>query len=229
MKPLRAADHPAEITKSQLLRESVYEHLRTEILTGKLPPGTDIEAAEVAARFKISKSPVRDALMYLERENLVITLPRQGYRVASISLSDVQDMFQLRAAMERAGMERIVHRASDEDLATLDRFRVFDAQAWPGGFVAYNLAFHRYLSELAKNARMISQLADLMEQLERAVLVSLSNLKKGKPDSMVAEHCAIIDALQARRLKQAQRLVERHIEAAAKRVNDAISRIAITE
>jgi DNA-binding GntR family transcriptional regulator len=167
--------------------------------------------------------------MRLERENLVITLPRQGYRVAPISLSDVQDMFHLRAAMERACMERIVRRASDEDLATLNTFRTFDKEAWAGGFVAYNRAFHRQLAELGKNARMRDQLRDLMDQMERAVLVSLSNVKKGKPDSLLAEHCAIIDALQARRVKQAQRLAERHIDAAAKRVNDAMSRMAITD
>ena len=211
------------------MRDSIYEHLRAEILACKLAPGTEIEAAEVAARFNVSKSPVRDALMRLERESLVITLPRKGYRVAPISLSDVQDMFHLRAALERACMERIVRRASDEDLATLDAFRTFDVHAWPGGFVAYNWAFHRYLADLAKNARMRDQLSDLVDQMERAVLVSLSNVKKGNPDSLLAEHCAIIDALQGRRVKQAQRLVERHIDAAAKRVNDAISRMAVTD
>jgi DNA-binding GntR family transcriptional regulator len=222
-------EHTVETAASPLLRESIYDHLRAEILACKLAPGIEIEAAEIAARFNVSKSPVRDALMRLERENLVITLPRQGYRVAPISLSDVQDMFHLRAAMERACMERIVRRASDEDLATLDTFRTFDKEAWADGFVAYNRAFHRQLAELGKNARMRDQLRDLMGQMERAVLVSLSNVKKGKPDSLLAEHCAIIDALQARRVKQAQRLAERHIDAAAKRVNDAMSRMAITD
>ncbi|HEY9461158.1 MAG TPA: GntR family transcriptional regulator [Paralcaligenes sp.] len=224
---MKSSEAPSPITGNQLLRESIYEELRADILRCKLPPGTEIEAAEVAAHFRVSKSPVRDALMHLEREGLVITVPRQGYRVAPISLTDVQDMFHLRACMERACMQRIVQRASDAELAELNKFRVFDAKTWPDGFVAYNRAFHRSLAELAKNARMRDQLGDLIDQMERAVLMSLSNVKKGNPNSILKEHCQIIDALQSRQLKLAERLAERHISAAAKRVDDAISRIVV--
>ena len=107
----------------RLLRETVYEQLRAEVINCKLAPGTEMREAELAARFGMSKSPVRDALMRLAREGLVITLPRQGYRVAPVSLNDVLDMFHLRAALERACMERIVLRASDEDLKTIGGWR----------------------------------------------------------------------------------------------------------
>jgi DNA-binding GntR family transcriptional regulator len=222
-------DNPLQTTGNQLLREAVYEQLRADILSCRLPPGAEIREAELAARFQVSKSPVRDALMRLEREALVITLPRQGYRVASISLTDVQDMFHLRAALERACMERIVRLATDEQLATLEAYRVYQADDWEGGFVAYNRSFHRKLAELAANARMRDQLGELIDQMERAVLMSLSNVnvKKGNSKSIVDEHCRIVDALQGRQQKIAERLAERHIGSAAKRVNDAISRLVI--
>lgn len=222
-------ENPLQTTGNQLLREAVYEQLRADILSCRMPPGAEIREAELAARFQVSKSPVRDALMRLERESLVVTLPRQGYRVASISLTDVQDMFHLRAALERACMERIVRQASDEQLATLEPYRAYQADDWEGGFVAYNRSFHRKLAELAANARMRDQLGDLIDQMERAVLMSLSNVnvKKGNSKSLVDEHCRIIDALQGRQQKIAERLAERHIGSAAKRVNDAISRIVI--
>lgn len=218
---------PSPPQGSRLLRESIYEQLRAEILSCKLQPGADIREAELAARFQVSKSPVRDALMHLERQGLVITMPRQGYRVASISISDVQDMFHLRAALERACIERIVLNASDEQLALLNRFRRFDSETWDGGFLAYNRAFHRSLAELAGNARIRDQLGDLIEEMDRAVLVSLNNVKQGNPASLVLEHCHIIDALQERKLKRAERLAGQHTAAAAKRVNDAISRMVI--
>jgi DNA-binding GntR family transcriptional regulator len=218
---------PLQNTGNQLLRESAYVQLRAEILSCELPPGAEIREAELATRLQVSKSPVRDALMRLEREGLVITMPRQGYRVAPISLTDVQDMFHLRAALERACMERIVRQASDGQLATLEPFRRFDPELWQGGFVEYNKTFHRTLAELATNIRMRDQLGDLIDQMERAVRVSVSNAKKGNPDSLVEEHCHIIDALQERKLKRAERLAEHHISAAAKRVNDAISRFGI--
>jgi DNA-binding GntR family transcriptional regulator len=222
-------ENPLQTTGNQLLREAVYEQLRADILSCRLSPGAEIREAELAARFQVSKSPVRDALMRLEREALVITLPRQGYRVASISLTDVQDMFHLRAALERACMERIVRSATDDQLATLEAYRVYRADDWEGGFVAYNRSFHRKLAELAANARMRDQLGELIDQMERAVLMSLSNVnvKKGNSKSIVDEHCRIVDALQGRQQKLAERLAERHIGAAAKRVNDAISRLVI--
>lgn len=210
-----------------LLREKVYGPLRADMISCRLAPGTEIRESELAARFGVSKSPVRDALMRLEREGLVITLPRQGYRVAPVSLADVQDMFHLRDALERACMERIVRRASDDQLAELEPFRRFEAAAWDGGFVAYNREFHRTLARIAGNARMRGQLDDLIDQMERAVQLSLSSLKQGDPQSLVDEHSQIIDALQARQLSRAQRLASRHVAEAGKRVMRAMSRVVI--
>jgi GntR family transcriptional regulator, rspAB operon transcriptional repressor len=212
---------------SRLLRETVYEQLRADVISCKLAPGTEIREGELAARFDMSKSPVRDALMRLEREGLVITLPRQGYRVAPVSLNDVLDMFHLRAALERACMERIVLRASDDDLKSLEGFRSFEPAQWEGGFVAFNRAFHRRIAELGGNARMRDQLHDLIDQMERAVQVSVANTRKGDPQPLVNEHAAIIDALQARDRKTAQRLAEQHIADAGKRVHTAISKSLI--
>jgi GntR family transcriptional regulator, rspAB operon transcriptional repressor len=220
---LSAANH------SRLLREKVYDELRADMISCRLAPGTEIRESELAARFGVSKSPVRDALMRLEREGLVITLPRQGYRVAPVSLADVQDMFHLRDALEQACVERITRRATDGQLAELDRFRRFAAADWPGGFVAYNREFHRTLARMAGNARMRDHLIDLIDQMERAVQLSVSSLKKGDPQTVVDEHAELIDALQARQAARAQRIVGRHIGGAGKRVMQAMARVVIAD
>lgn len=214
---------------SRLLRETVYEQIRADILSLRLAPGAEMREAELAARFEVSKSPVRDALMRLERESLVITLPRQGYRVAPVSLSDVQDMFHLRIALERACMERIVRQASDEQLATLEPFRRFERDDWEAGFIAYNRAFHRKLAEIAGNARMRDQLNNLIDQMERVVLMSVNRATQGSGNAsgLVEEHSRMIDSLQQRQSKRAERQAEQHIGAAGKRVTEAISRSII--
>ena len=222
MQTLSAAPESAS---NLLLRESAHAALRAEILSCELPPGAEIREAELAARFQVSKSPIRDALMRLEREGLVISTPRQGYRVASISPTDVEDMFQLRIALERACVERIIRHSSDAQLAQLDRFRHFDPAQWDDGFVAYNRAFHHMLAALSANARMRDHLIDLIDQMERAVRVSVSNVKRGNPDSLVAQHGELIDALQQRHVKRAVRSTEKHISAAAKRVSNAMARL----
>ena len=214
---------PIEVD-GRLLRERVYEELRHDILTCELMPGAEIREAELAARFEVSKSPVRDALISLEREGLVITIPRQGYRVAPVSISDMLDMFHLRAALERASMERIIRHASDEQLQALDVFKTFHESQWPDGFVGYNKAFHRRLAELSGNPRMRDQLIDLIDLMERAVQISVSNMNHGKPEALVEEHQQIIDVIQSRSIKAAQRLAEQHVLAAGKRVSNAVSR-----
>jgi GntR family transcriptional regulator, rspAB operon transcriptional repressor len=212
---------------SRLWRERIYEQLRADILNCALAPGAEIREGELALRFGVSKSPVRDALMHLQREGLVITLPRQGYRVSSVSLADVDDMFHLRAALERACMERIVRNASDERLKGLDRFRRFEPADWAGGFIEYNRAFHRSLAEVAGNARMRDQLTDLIDQMERVVRVSVASIKKGDPQLVVREHGVLIDALQARDTRRAERVAERHIATAGKRVQQALARMVV--
>jgi GntR family transcriptional regulator, rspAB operon transcriptional repressor len=225
---LAPIDTSAINTANPLLRETVYAQLRADMISCTLAPGTEIREAELAARFGMSKSPVRDALMRLEREGLVITAPRQGYRVAPVSLGDVLDMFHLRAALERACAERIVRHASDAQLQELNVFRQFDAKTWQGNFIAYNRAFHRKLAQLSGNARMRDQLMDLIDLMERAVHISVSSVHKGVPQSLVDEHCGIVEALQTRASKRAQKLAEQHVQAAGKRVDDAIDRRSIT-
>jgi GntR family transcriptional regulator, rspAB operon transcriptional repressor len=224
---MSSVEAPPLANGGRLLRETVYEQLRADVISCRLAPGAEIREAELAARFDMSKSPVRDALMRLEREGLVISLPRQGYRVAPVSLGDVLDMFHLRAALERACIERIVNRATDDELKTLDAFRGFVAADWEGGFIAFNRAFHRRIAELGGNARMRDQLNDLIDQLERAVQVSVANTRQGDPQVLVNEHVEIIEALQARAVKRAQRLAERHIVEAGRRVSNAISKSLI--
>jgi DNA-binding GntR family transcriptional regulator len=211
-------------TDGRLLRERVYEQLRHDILTCELMPGAEIREAELAVRFEVSKSPVRDALISLEREGLVITIPRQGYRVAPVSISDMLDMFHLRAALERANIERIIRHATDEQLQALDQFKYFHEDQWPDGFIGYNKKFHRLLAELGGNARMRDQLIDLIDLMGRAVQISVSNMDHGKPEALVAEHREIIDVIQSRSIKSAQRLAEQHVLAAGKRVSNAVSR-----
>ena len=191
-------------TDGRLLRERVYEELRHDILSCELMPGAEIREAELAARFEVSKSPVRDALISLEREGLVITIPRQGYRVAPVSISDMLDMFHLRAALERANIERIIRYASDEQLQSLNEFKHFSETQWPDGFVAYNKTFHRRLAELGGNPRMRDQLIDLIDLMERAVQISVSNMNHGKPEALVAEHREIIDVIQSKSIKAAR-------------------------
>jgi len=210
-----------------LLRDAVYRRLREEILACRLRPGQELREQELAARFRVSKSPVRDALARLEREGLVAVLPRQGYRVAPISLGDARDLFRLRAVLEAACVLEAARRASDAELRALGRFRRFRARAFPGGFIAYNRAFHCALAALSKNRRLAAVTRDTVEQMDRLVHVSVSAIEGRDTARLAREHAAIVDALQARDGRRAARLVRRHVAEAERRVARALARLIV--
>src|SRR5258708_38081745 len=87
---------------SMLLRDNVYESLRADILTCRLAPGDDMREQELAERYAVSRQPVPEALLRLEREHLVTVHPRQGYRVNPISLSVARDLLHFRFALKPA-------------------------------------------------------------------------------------------------------------------------------
>src|SRR5271163_898387 len=123
-----------------LLRDNVYDSLRADILSCRLAPGYDMREQELAERYAVSRQPVREALLRLEREHLVTVQPRQGYRVSPISLADARDLLRFRLALEPACVAEAIAHASEDELKRLDQFRRFSGDH--EDFIAYNRAFH---------------------------------------------------------------------------------------
>lgn len=208
-----------------LLRENVYESLRSDILSCRLAPGHDMREHELAERYAVSRQPVREALARLAREHLVTVQPRQGYRVNPISLSDARDLLRFRLALEPACVAEAIENAPDAVLKRLDPFRSFSGDH--EAFIAYNRAFHTALAKASGNRRMAAALCDLIEQADRLVRVSIANLKGHNPAKLVAEHAALIDAMQRRDRRTAVRIIKDHISQTEKRVLPALKRNAV--
>ncbi|QOZ28695.1 GntR family transcriptional regulator [Bradyrhizobium sp. CCBAU 51753] len=208
-----------------LLRENIYENLRADILSCELAPGDEIREQDLAERYAVSRQPVRDALLRLEREHLVTVQPRQGYRVNPISLADARDLLRFRLALEPACVAEAIESAPDSVLKSLDEFRRFAGNH--EDFIAYNRGFHTALAHASGNRRMASALCDLIGQADRLVRVSISNLKGHDPAKLVAEHAALIDAMQQREARTAARIIKAHIADTEKRVLPALKRNAV--
>src|SRR5271170_2804509 len=184
-----------------LLRDNVYENLRSDILTCRLAPGDDMREQELAERYAVSRQPVREALLRLEREHLVTVQPRQGYRVSPISLADARDLLRFRLALEPACVAEAIETAPDE-------FRQFAGNH--EDFIAYNRAFHSALAHASGNRRMAASLCDLIGQADRLVRVSVANVRGHDPAQLVAEHVALIEAMQRRDGRGAARIIKAH-------------------
>jgi len=200
-----------------LLRDNIYDALRNAILACELRPGQELCPQELAARYEVSRAPIREALLRLEGERLVTVLPRQGTVVNPISLSDARDLFGLRLVVEPACATAAAQAAPAHALAALDEFRALPDDP-DAGFIVQNRDFHRALAGLSGNARMASVAIDLVEQSDRLIRLSVNAVQGRNTALLVAEHGAIVDALQARDGRTAARLVRAHVMAAQTRV-----------
>jgi DNA-binding GntR family transcriptional regulator len=209
-----------------LLRDRVYRAIRSAILTCEFQPGQELREQVLAERYRVSRSPIRDSLLRLEQETLVTVLPRQGYRVNPISMSDVEDIFGLRLLIEPA-CAAAAARANGTALRGLDQFRGFaHNQHTESEFIEYNRSFHCAIINLSGNARMAAIGLDLDEQFQRLMLVSLHDFNYESVRLASGEHEAIIDALQAHDADRAARLSFEHAERAHARISVAVRLVA---
>jgi len=212
------------------LTQNVYQVLKGEILECRLLPNSDLREQHLARRFAVSKSPVREALLRLEQERLVTVAPRQGYKVAPISLEDAQEMFELRKVLESACAEAAASAGTQEALDRLDAFRTLEQdkdEEQTDAFIKYNRAFHIAVCESSGNSRMARLATDLIEQMERMIRFSVNAVPAQDKTVLLKEHGEIIDAIQAGDRRKASRLIKHHIADAEKRVINYLSQAAI--
>ena len=207
-----------------LLRNGIYDAVRADILACRLAPGNEMREQDIATRYKVSRAPVRDALLRLQQESLVTVVPRQGSRVNPVSIGDARNLFQLRLLLEPACAAEATCSASPEMLQKLDTFRTLDPDV---DFIAYNQAFHRAIADASGNRRMAAVTSDIIDQSERLVRVSIARMKGRDPTQLVAEHANLIDAIQHRNARIASRLLRDHIVKAEKRVMFALAQSAV--
>ena len=94
-----------------LIRDNVYDKIRADILTCVFAPGVQLQENDLAERYAVSKSPVRDALLRLQEQGLIEVLPRKGYRVRPISVSDARELYEVRIMLEKACAKRAIETA----------------------------------------------------------------------------------------------------------------------
>ena len=114
---------PEIVSDTGLTRtQQVVDELRLEILRNLLPPGTRITEEGLAERYRLSRTPVREALRLLTRESLLVHVPRAYYEVATVNLDEMDDLYTLRVALEERVAERIARTGAADELQALLQF-----------------------------------------------------------------------------------------------------------
>lgn len=200
--------------KALSLREQAGQVIRAGIIAGELEPGEIYSATVLAERLGVSPTPVREAMLDLANVGLVEAVRNRGFRVLLPDEADLDEIGELRLMVEVPGTRLVVERATDEELATLERV-VADLQTTAeesdlAGFLLADRQFHLGLMEMTGNRR----LARLVEQLrDQTRLIGLKELAQARrlTDS-AREHRELLEALRARDADKVENLMRVHIE-----------------
>jgi DNA-binding GntR family transcriptional regulator len=210
---MAASNTIGPLAKTASLRETVTQVLRAAIISGEMAPGEVYSAPALGARFGVSATPVREAMVDLSREGLVETVPNKGFRVTAVSDADLDDIAALRMLIEPPTVRQVTPRipaAAIPALRELGRAIVDNAAA--GDLVAYTEAdrrFHLAILEYSSNPRLVSLVSDLRSHTR---LYGLSGMvDRGTLAGSAAEHLELVDLIAARDAQAAGDLMERHI------------------
>lgn len=171
-----------------------------DIIEGRLPPGADLNSVDLARRFESSRTPVREALMLLEKEGLVTILARRRPRVAMLELARVEEVYRLRGELYAMMSERVAQRADPAQLAALgDVVRWMGACAHAGdvtGFFWHNVTFHERAGDVAGAHTLKRTLDSLGVAVLRLRHHSLS--QPGRMELSLRDHRRLVSAYRER-------------------------------
>lgn len=207
-------DFSVDMNEYLPLRDVVFNTLRRAILKGELKPGERLMEIALAERLGVSRTPVREAMRKLELEGLVVMIPRRGAQVANITEKDLNDVLEVRIALENLSIQKACACMTQEQLEELkEAARKFESMTEIGNLVKLaeaDVDFHEVIYRSSDNRRLNQVLNNLREQIYRYRVEYLKDEDTRK--ILVKEHEEIYEAIKARDVKKAQEISYRHIE-----------------
>lgn len=180
------------------LRDVVFLTLRDAILRGDIAPGERLMEISLAKQLGVSRTPIREAIRMLEKEGLAVTEPRRGARVAGMTEKDLNDVLEVRDALDELTVKDACERMTEEDFDKLDQALVeFKDEVSKGNvkeIVEADEAFHNVLYEAARNPKLFDIVQNLKEQMYRYRFEYVKELTDYS--TLIKEHEMIIDGLR---------------------------------
>jgi DNA-binding GntR family transcriptional regulator len=217
---------PEPLTILGLADEIAYR-LRADILEGRLPLGAPLRHEQLAARFGVSRTPIREALHKLQATGLVELSPNRGAVVRTPARMELIEVYELRADLEGLACELACARASDEELDVLDAAQArltaaigrapVDEASFDTVVADANGAFHDAIHRAARNGRLHATIRDLQHFFPRdSVWRAIADDPETLHAMNIGEHERIAAALRARRPAQARRAMREHVSGAGR-------------
>ena len=202
-----------EPVEHRQLKDSVYLKLRQEIVTATLPPGYVLREAELAARFGVSKTPLREAFVRLEKDGFVQIAPYRSAVVTGYSQQDLREVYEVRELLEGQCAREAAVSIATEDLAALNRIVRDSGAAFEAGDTGRLTAlldeFDVVLYTQSRNSRITAMLENIRDHVTR--IGRLTVAIPGRMGTSVREHEAIYEAIVQRDGPRAETLMRQHI------------------
>lgn len=200
--------------KHLTLREKILETIRDAIMTGALKPGEKVAEPDLAERFGISRTPIREAFRQLESEGYLTVIPRKGAVVTAFSPRDVEEFYAIKSILEGYAARRACEKLSVKDIEKLrtinDRLRHMADDGDVKHFFRIHNDFHELFLKAADNDKLYVLVTNLVRKFERLRYASLS--LPGRMKISVEEHDKIIEAFLKRDADKAETLVRKNAE-----------------
>lgn len=194
----------------------VYDLLRDEILDLALPPGSPIDEVQLAERFRISRTPIREALVRLSGEGLVSTLPNRSTMVSTIDFLNLHTFFDALVLMYRVTTRLAALHHKAEDLAVIEAHQAAFAKAVAAqdalAMIATNAAFHAAIADAGRNAYFSGLFNRLLDEGRRILRFYYNSYDDRLPQRFVDDHLEIIAAIARRDAAAADDLARMHAE-----------------
>jgi DNA-binding GntR family transcriptional regulator len=201
------------------ITDTLIDELREEIRAGKIKPGSRLRQLDVAERFGVSSTPVREAFAALEREGLLVSSPHRGVVVFHPTVEDLQETYDIRIPLEAVATERAVENMTDEDLDALDDLlaQMGASTTQPAQYNRLNVKFHERIYSASKRPRMEKLIGELREA--SAAYLRLYSTLAPTADQTQKEHERIVAACRRRDPKAAAKAIEAHLRSTVSRVS----------
>jgi DNA-binding GntR family transcriptional regulator len=202
-----------QIDSHMTLREKIVETVRGAIVNGQIPAGTRVAEPELADRFGISRTPIREAFRQLESEGFITVIPRKGAVVASLSAKDISDFYDLKTVLEGYAARCAAKTLTEKDIAKMESVnRQMEAAATKNDLrrvLNLHNEFHDIFLKSCGNEKLHTIVQNLVRQFQRFRLILAI---RGRMDGSIKQHWEIIEAFRKRDARMAESLVMKNAQ-----------------
>lgn len=202
-----------EEQQSMPLRDAVFMSLRKAILTGKIKPGERLTEVKLGKLLGTSRTPIREAIRLLEQENLVTIIPGSGARVSRMTVEDLQEVMEVRSALEQLSAGLACERITPDEKEQLrEAYNAFVRSTQSGDSLEIadaDVRFHEVILEAAKNAKLGKILDSLADNIYRYRYEFIQD--DGHYDDLIREHKELFDAVLSGEREIAEKVARGHI------------------